>query len=360
MQETSAHPPTCLPCAASPGLVAVDQPTDLYVMDSDGRPLTCQAGQRRRSSTRRSEKPGRTPPSPHTVLRPEADGQLQYLVEWWSAQPDIVARFGNAIDSAIQYVLDGARTGRFDLQDRRVDPDERRSVGTKLQFHVLEEFKLPRKKSPDTAVGEVAFDIKGTVRGNWSIPVEAQCEICLLVQINIKKRTHRAWLMRTHRKWLHNGDGNGDQKRGINKEAHGKYAIPLYSEAPLPMAPLTLLNDEQLALVFGPEGQKKRLTHLFSMLKNVVIGRATILTVCAGRDDPLRRAREARSIMKDNGYALLCGAWTPQRQMAGLLGHDLSGNAWVSVPWEDILNHGPLTAEVLNSMERKDPDSIEP
>lgn len=334
--------------------------SDKYVPGPDGSPLECRAGQRRSGAATRRRTAIRTPPTPHFVLRPEADAQMQELVRWWSAQPDLVARFGNAIDSAVQYVLDGARSGRFDLRDERVDPDERRSVGTKLQFHIIEEFGLPRMTRPDTRVGDITFDIKGTVGQNWSIPVEGQCEICLLVRIDTRRRTHRSWLMRTHRKWLHNGDGNGDQKRGIAKPAHTDFAVPLYPETPLPLQPLTLLDDDQLKLVFGREGQKQRLVHLFSRLPGTVINRATILTVCAGRDDPIRRAREAREPLKKVGLALLCGAWTPQRLMAESLGHDLSGNAWVAVPWHDILGRGSSTENVLASMERRAVDVVTP
>lgn len=339
--------------AAGPEVTRSRQP---YLSTTDQRPFECQAGRRRNTRRRQRAAPDEARFSPHWPAPPDDDAALQELVQWWTAQVDLAARFGNAVDSAIQYVLDGARSGRFDLRDERVDPDERRSVGTKLQFHVLEEFKLPRLKSPDTKAGDIAFDIKGTVGKNWSIPVEAQCEICLLVQIDTKSRSHQAWVMRTHRKWLHNGDGNGDQKRGISKAAHDAYAVSLYPRTPLPPAPLTLLDEHQLSMVFGRAGQKKRLVHLFSELENVVIGRATILTVCAGRDDPLRRAREARETLKEAGRALLCGAWLPQRALAAALGHNLSGNAWVAVPWRDILDRGALTDDAITSMRQSEPD----
>jgi hypothetical protein len=332
-------------------VIHIDAP-EHYVLGPDGSPLECKAEQRKRSTSAR-QRTGAvpTPPSPHLVVHPQDDPPLQELARWFSGQPDLAARFGNAVDSAIQYVLDGARSGRFDLLDKRVDPDERRTVGTKLQFHIIEEFGLPRLKSPDTKIGDVTFDIKGTVGKNWSIPVEGQCEICLLVRIDTGERMHQAWLMRTHLKWLQNGV-NGDQKRGIAKDSHTNFAVPLYARAPLPPAPLTRLDEDQLKRVFGREGQKKRLVHLFSSLPGTVINRATILTVCAGRDDPIRRTREAREPLKEEGLALLCGAWTPQRVMAASLGHDLSGNAWVAVPWRDILGRGSATDEVLASMSR--------
>ncbi|WP_433320811.1 NaeI family type II restriction endonuclease [Micromonospora chersina] len=99
--------------------------------------------------------------------------------------------------------------------------------------------------------------------------------------------------MRTHRAWLRDG-ANNDGKRGIMSEALQRYAIELYSWSQLRLNPLKLLTEAQLADVFSKDGQEVRLAHLFRALPEVVIPRAAILTVCAGRLDPLRRARAVR------------------------------------------------------------------
>ncbi|WP_433315670.1 hypothetical protein [Micromonospora chersina] len=76
-------------------------------------------------------------------------------------------------------MLDGARTYRFDLRDERVDSDERRAIGTKLQYHVLENLGSPKLRHPDTGIAGIGVEIKGTIASHWTIPKEGQCGVTL-------------------------------------------------------------------------------------------------------------------------------------------------------------------------------------
>lgn len=40
-------------------------------------------------------------------------------------------------------------------------------------------------------------------------------------------------------------------------------------------------------------------------------------------------------------------------QLAADLGHDLTGAAWVAVPWEQILGHGELVPDKLISADER-------
>jgi Restriction endonuclease NaeI len=254
------------------------------------------------------------------------------VLAWLSAHP-VEERIGTAVRATVDYVLDGARTGRFELDDPRVDSDERRSVGTKLQYHVLEELGLPKERRPDTHIEGVEVDVKTTVRRNWSIPREAHCQICLLIRIDADLERHRAWLMRTHFRWLHQGKGNRDQKRGIVADALRRYAVPLYDEAPYPDNPLRRLSDADLAVVFERDsGQERRLVELFRRLPDVVFPRSAIETVGFGHVDPIRRARAVRArLHADHEIELLCGRWTEDRRRAAERGHDLPDGAWLAL-----------------------------
>lgn len=285
----------------------------------------------------------------HVIEAPEADPELQQVRDWFTIRTDFSQLMGDAVEDAIYYVLDGARTHRFDLLDDRVDSDERRSVGTKLQFHVLENFDLPKLHHPDTEVDGIGLEIKGTIGRTWTIPKEGQCGVTLLIKADLHKWSHRAWLMRTHRAWLNDGRNN-DGKRGIRARALSEYAYQLYPETSLRPNPLKLLSAEQLDLVFGTAGQETRLKYLFSYLPDVVIPRAVILTVCAGKLDPIRRARAIRQGMEASNIALLCGKWHAQSEMAKRFGHDLTGAAWVAVPWEMVSGSDSLSAEVRAQM----------
>lgn len=237
-----------------------------------------------------------------------------------------------AVDDAIKYVLDGARSGRFDLMGPDVDSDERASVGTKLQYRVINELNLLKEPPLDTTIQGVPVEIKATVRSNWMIPTEGQCEICLLVQVDAAGARHRSYLMRTHRAWLRNG-ANKDGKRGVASAALARFALPLVGWTPLPPEPLKRLTKAQVDIVFARRvGQTERLTALFGMLPDVVIPRSSIETVCAGNRDPMRRARQAKPLVAARyGLTLLCGTWRQDVELAAARGFDISGEAWVAL-----------------------------
>ncbi len=240
--------------------------------------------------------------------------------------------FTRAVDDAVKYVLDGARTGRFDLMSPEVDSDERASVGTKLQYRLLNEYGLVKEPPLDTTILGIPVELKATVGSSWAIPTEGQCEICVLMQIDAKRAQHRAFLMRAHRVWLREG-ANKDGKRGVIAAALSEFAIPILGWTPLPPEPLKLLSVPQLEVVFAPRvGQTERLTSLFGYIPDVVIPRSSIETVCAGNKDPMRRARQAKPLVKERfGYTLLCGTWKEDLELAAARGYDISGDAWVAL-----------------------------
>jgi hypothetical protein len=282
----------------------------------------------------------------HVLTSPDDDEQLQVVLAWLVAKSDLAQLVGDAIEDAIYYVLDGWRTHRFDLMDVRVDSDERRALGTKLQYHVIENLGLEKLKHPDTAIGGVGVEIKGTISTSWAIPTEGQCGVTVLHRVDLVRDRHKTWIMRTHRAWLRDG-ANKDGKRGIASQALEDFAIPLYEWRPLRPNPLKLLTEDQEQVVFGTAGQERRLIALFTSLPNIVVPRAVILTVCANKDDPMRRVRAIRGRMNEHGYELLCGKWPAQREIAARLEHDLTGAAWVAVPSESFWRFGELTRQAL-------------
>ena len=282
----------------------------------------------------------------HLLVRPEDDRELQAVFAWLELLGHLPELIGDAVEDAIYYVLDGARTHRFDIRDERVDSDERRGIGTKLQYHVLENLGLPKLRHPDTEVAGIGVEIKGTITDTWAIPREGQCGVTLMIRLDVERDRQKAWLMRTHRAWLRDG-ANQDGKRGILANALRHYSLELYPWEELRPNPLKMLSVEDLAIILGSGGQERRLAHLYRTLPGVVIPRAVILTVCAGKLDPLRRVRAVREALRPAGLGLLCGKWTAQRELAELLDHDLTGAAWVAVPLEDIGRFGTLSEQVL-------------
>ncbi len=272
----------------------------------------------------------------HELVAPLDDADLQRVYAWLTRH-DLSKLFTGAVDDAMQYVLDGARTGRFDLNSSDVDSDERRTVGTKLQYRVLSALRLIKERPLDTTIEGVPVDIKGTVRTNWTIPREAQCEICLLFQIDAERDRYRAFLMRTHRRWLREGN-NQDGKKGILARALHAYALPVLDWTPLPVNPLKMLTEEQVKVVFDPRvGIKRRITAMFGFLPEVVIPRISIETVGANAKDPVRRARQAKpDVFADHGRVVLVGTWVEQRQIAARHGFNIAGDAWVALRSETL------------------------
>lgn len=276
----------------------------------------------------------RHPSVQHLLQSPDSDVELQAVHKWLVAR-DVGERLSTAVDAAIRYVLDGARTWRFDLRDPRVDSDERSSVGTKLQYHIIEQLELDKLPPLDTVIESIPVDIKGTVKakGQWMIPREAQCEIMLLVKIDPAKHQFAAWLFRAHRAWLTGGSGNQDKKRNTRQAAIDAFALPVVPWTDLPEEPLRKLDADQVRRVFSASGLRVRARELFTALPEVVIPRSSLTTVGAGREDPMRRFREAKpDLLKDSGLVVLVGTWERDRRLASRLGFDIRKESWVAIP----------------------------
>ncbi|UOZ05583.1 NaeI family type II restriction endonuclease [Amycolatopsis sp. WQ 127309] len=276
----------------------------------------------------------------HPVVAPADDAELQQVYGWLKFRP-ITHLLRGAVDNAVRYVLDGARTWRFDLMSDEVDSDERSSVGTKLQYHVIESLGLRKEPPLDTTIMDIPVEIKGTVRQTWMIPREGQCEITLMIQIDARQHRFRALLMRAHRAWLTGKQGNRDLKRSPRADAVSQYALEIAPWTDLPPEPLRKLTPDQLRVVFGRDGMRKRLIALFGYLREEVIPRTTITTVGAGLGDPLKRAREAKpDVLKDHDLVVLVGTWQSDLDAAAKLGYDIKNEAWVAVPREKLAGLG--------------------
>jgi hypothetical protein len=282
------------------------------------------------------------------VLRdPSDDGELQ-VVLGELRKYDLAAGFTEAIRSSIDYVLDGARTGRYDLLSKDVHPGERASVGAKLEYEVQRVFKWKKAKPLDIELAGVPVDLKSTVGDNWAIPTEAHCHLCICTQMRLKDNVHRSWLIRTHTSWLYRGKGNKDGKRGIAVDARNQWGVPLYDWTQLPINPLTLLTESQVDQVFElGRGQEVRLLRLFTYLPKIVIERSVILTVCAGNQDPMRRARAIKEKAAERGILLLCGTWVSDRTVAENHGFTLGPGDWVAIPNESAVQGEAAGADFL-------------
>lgn len=311
---------------------------------------TCQADGR----TARKGQTAIPQPPPHTIVAPSDDLELQQVLQWLQSRPDLEVELRGAVLDAIGYVLEGAYTGRFYLYDPEVDSDERASVGTKVQYRVLEALGLAKQKPLDTVISGIPVEVKSTIRKDWMIPTESQCELCLLIQIDAEIDHFYASIMRAHRVWLRDG-ANKDGKRSFTADAVKRFLTPVV-DGQLPRNPLRDLTEDQLAVVFSRQGQVKRLTAFFGYMPHTVIPRTVIETIGRRAQDPLRRVRQAKQeVLAQHGLVLLCAKWPEDRVAAASAGFEIDSGAWVAVA-PDLIDPGLLDAALEKIRPRPAPE----
>ncbi len=87
----------------------------------------------------------------------------------------MVERFGNVLRQSIDEVLDGQRTGRFDIYAADVAKTERTYLGTKVEIVCQDEFDLGRNQKMDYLIAGHEVDAKFSMSSVFgqAIPKEA-------------------------------------------------------------------------------------------------------------------------------------------------------------------------------------------
>ena len=177
------------------------------------------------------------------LQHPDDDADVQAVLGQIRVH-DVAAGYTKAIRESIDYVLDGARTSRFDLLSPKVHPGERASVGAKLEYEVRHVFGWKKTKPLDVLLDGIPVHLKATVGDNWAIPSEAHCRLCLCTQIQLKNQRHRTWLVRAHTSWLYRRKGKMDGRRGLSVQVRENWAVPLYVWTALPVNPLVSCSEQ--------------------------------------------------------------------------------------------------------------------
>lgn len=233
---------------------------------------------------------------------PSEDTALNEVVTWFRGQPDMGRRFGAIFRQSIDEVLDGQRTGRFDLADASVTKTERTYLGTKVEIVTRAAFELPLGEHMDYSIAGHEVDAKFSLGGVWAIPTEAVGHLCLLMAANDAMGVFRVGVVRISAGILNPG-ANKDQKKTISKE--GRKSITwLVAEGRLPPNLLLRLPpDDRQTIMSKPSGQQ-RINELLRRVQGVVIDRNTAVTV-ARQHDGLKRCRDARRPLAAEGIVVL-------------------------------------------------------
>lgn len=236
---------------------------------------------------------------PATPITP--DPNLVEVHNWFRAQPALESRFGNVIRQSIDEVLDGQRTGRYNIKE--LEKTEKTYLGTKIEIIARTEFGLGRGNKMDFSISGHDVDSKFTSGDNWTIPREADGHICLLIRANDHKAAYQVGLIRIFNEYLNTGE-NRDGKRTLS--AAGRNAIKWLTEkGRLPENTLLSLPESTIQAIFkNDRSGQVRTNELFRHVQGKLVNRNTVLTV-ARQDDSPKRVRDARGHLRTQGILIL-------------------------------------------------------
>ena len=232
------------------------------------------------------------------------------------------------IRDAIDDVIRGDRTGRYSIA--QLTKQEKAHIGTQIEISLVREFfDLRQGQVLDTTVSGVEVDIKHTIGSNWMIPEEAIRHICLLVKTSEENRCFSIGLIRAQREDL--GAPNRDRKRGLTSSAREQIAWILRdSQFPVSIF-LTMPPEDRDAIFSHTRSGQKRVNELFRRFQRVPIMRADLCTLARQRD-PMKRGRDAKKQLQNEGIGVVCGRYADKRQPAIEAGLSITKNEWVSFP----------------------------
>lgn len=207
--------------------------------------------------------------------------------------------------SAIDEVIDTARTGRYFLSD--LEKTEKTYLGTKFEILLRDWLGVPHGIILDLLIGEREVDVKSTTGGGsgWMIPPEALNQLCILLRINEVDSTCAVGLTRARPEYLRSGL-NRDAKTSFS--AAGRVNIWwLVQDFNYTPNFWTLVDAPTREFIMTPRGGKGRLARLFETCLETPVSRVLIASIAA-QDDFMKRIRRnggARDILAPKGIAVL-------------------------------------------------------
>lgn len=207
--------------------------------------------------------------------------------------------------SAIDEVIDTARTGRFFLSD--LEKTEKTYLGTKFEILLRDWLQVPHGVVLDLLIGGREVDVKSTTGGGWGwmIPPEALDRLCILLRVNEVASTCAVGLVRARSDYLNPGK-NRDAKATFS--AAGRQNIWwLVQDYPYTPNFWTLINEQVRNRIMSHKGGARRLAELFESCLDTPVSRVLISSIAA-QDDFMKRIRRnggARDILAPKGIAIL-------------------------------------------------------
>ena len=251
---------------------------------------------------------------PHTGYRPLQHGHPDFD-DLASLEKDLLDAVGGAeqfqerlrsfFRSAIDEVIDTARTGRYFLSD--LEKTEKTYLGTKFEILLRDWLQVPHGVVLDLLVGGREVDVKSTTggRSGWMIPPEAANQLCILLRINEDQSTCAVGLVRARDTYL-NAGRNRDAKATLSSEGRQNIWWLVQDFAYTPNF-WTLIDSNLRERIMGHRGGTRRLAELFENCLETPVSRVLIASIAA-QDDFMKRIRRnggARDLLAPKGIAVL-------------------------------------------------------
>lgn len=209
------------------------------------------------------------------------------------------ARFGEALRQSLDEVLDGQRTGRYDVDT--LERAEKSYLAAKVGILCRAAFGFPPEAAQYPVAGHLVHP-RFSFTGAWALPREAHGHVGLLLTADDAHSRFSVGL-------LHITDDAvmpGPVERKYRLSPAGRRAIHwLVRSGELPENLLLHLpNDVRNLILADRVSGQKRINELFRHVRDRVIPREPVATV-AHQTDPAKRVRDARRHLRDEGIIIL-------------------------------------------------------
>ena len=260
---------------------------------------------------------------------------------------DFISRMGNVVRQAYNEVIDMPRTGRWTVAE--LAKTEKTYIGTKIEHLAMHEFSLAPGMKLDILFEGHEIDIKNTIGNNWSIPLEAVGEICIVIAGDDEKNIFSLGLFRALEIYLNPG-ANRDRKRTISPTGMAS-VFWIARHAPMGENFMASLAPPVRDAILKQTTGAARIRELFRKVTLRLIHR-DVIEGLAQQKDALKRVRKnggARDHLLREGILLLSGKY--DHELLGRLGFpNITHDQYVSIPSTEVVRKlGPSAAKRLLS-----------
>lgn len=225
------------------------------------------------------------------------------LVKTWLSDAKRKDCAAQAIRQAIDWVIDGARTRRFSID--QLQTSEKTYIGNRIEHELLHQWGLAKEGTLDCIIEGIAVDIKFSLKTSWMIPPEAINQLCVIVSADDKTSLYKYGLLRARPEFLGQGEGNRDSKLGIT--ALGRNQIHwIANNEKFPKNFLLHLSPEKRDKILSHLNAQDRVTELFRVVLGEPISPTVIDTLAVQRDSSkrVRRNGGARDPLVKEGIVI--------------------------------------------------------